>query len=175
MDKSVDNELNEDFFLPTAAATASAGAGLGRAVWEFIGSGRLKLPFLITLSGDLGAGKTTFCQGLGQGLGVEQPGEIVSPTFTLANEYQGFCEIYHLDIYRLSDSEQFYEAGLDEYLSRPGLCLVEWPEKLPAEVWPAHRLDLSLTFHQNGRAISAPPHPLWAEFGRNIGGEAKRL
>jgi tRNA threonylcarbamoyladenosine biosynthesis protein TsaE len=105
------------------------------------------------LSGELGAGKTTFCQGLGLGLEVEDPKAIVSPTFTLANEYRGLTDIFHLDLYRLESPEEFLEAGLEDYLVRPGLTIVEWPEKMPPEFWPADRLALSLAFQGAGRLL----------------------
>lgn len=150
-----------EIYLPSPEATLEAGTRLGSLLAANLAEGRLTLPFLITLSGDLGAGKTTLCQGLGRALGVPEPGEIVSPTFTLANEYQGRWPIFHLDIYRLSGPDQFYEAGLDEYLQRPGLCLVEWPEKMPPDFWPDKRLELCLTFKDKGRLLSAPARPAW--------------
>lgn len=155
------NNAVSEIFLPDAESTIETGARLGRLLAEHLNEGRLTLPFLITLSGDLGAGKTTFCQGLGRALGVPEPGEIVSPTFTLANEYHGCWDIFHLDIYRLCDPDQFYDAGLDEYLQRPGLSLVEWPEKMPPDFWPEKRLDLVLTFKNEGRLLSAPSRPDW--------------
>ena len=153
--------LDSEIFLPDAPATRKIGLHWGRRLAEALAQKRLSLPGLITLSGDLGAGKTTLCQGLGQGLGVAEPGEIVSPTFTLANEYQGLCPIFHLDVYRLESFNQFYEAGLDEYLERPGLTLVEWPEKMPADFWPTQRLELTLTFKGQGRQLRAQFHPAW--------------
>jgi tRNA threonylcarbamoyladenosine biosynthesis protein TsaE len=146
-------ELASEIFLPAASDTHRAGARLGRIVAEALGKAELTLPFLITLTGDLGAGKTSLCQGLCEALGVD-PLEVISPTFTLANEYKGLIEIYHLDIYRLSP-DQFYDAGLSEYLGRPGLTLVEWPEKMPENFWPDKRLDLTLTFQDEGRLLTA--------------------
>jgi len=142
-----------EIFLPDAAATNAAGHDLGR---RLAGAGRLgALPssFIITLSGDLGAGKTTFCQGLGRGLEVEDPAAIVSPTFTLANEYRGPVDIFHLDLYRLESPREFAEAGLEDYLDRPGLIVVEWPEKMPPDFWPAGRLALGLFFQGAGRLL----------------------
>lgn len=156
------NPAVSEIYLPDSRSTLETGARLGRLLADNLNEGALTLPFLITLSGDLGTGKTTLCQGLGQALGVPEPGEIVSPTFTLANEYHGRWDIFHLDIYRLSGPDQFYEAGLDEYLQRPGLSLVEWPEKMPPDFWPDKRLDLFLTFHDKGRLLSAPARPAWA-------------
>jgi len=140
-----------EIFLPDAAATASAGLDLGRRLAGAGRRGALPSSFLITLSGDLGAGKTTFCQGLGRGLEVEDPAAIVSPTFTLANEYRGLVDIFHLDLYRLESPREFAEAGLDDYLARPGLTLVEWPEKI--DFWPADRLALGLAFQGAGRLL----------------------
>lgn len=144
-----------EIYLPGPRDTKNIGLRLGRQIHESLLSGRLTLPFLITLTGDLGAGKTTLCQGLGEALEVAEPAEIVSPTFTLANEYRGKWDIYHLDIYRLANPDQFYEAGLDEYLYRPGLTVVEWPEKMPVGFWPEKRLDLVLTFQDDGRLLKA--------------------
>lgn len=150
------NILSE-IFLPAADDTHRVGARLGLGLAESLAKGNLTLPFLITLSGDLGAGKTSLCQGICEALGVD-PREVLSPTFTLANEYQGVVEIYHLDIYRLSPN-QFHDAGLGEYMYRPGLCLVEWPEKMPQNFWPDKRLDLLLTFQDEGRLLTAVNRP----------------
>lgn len=149
--------FNSEIFLADATATIAAGAKLGAALGQALTDGRLALPLLITLTGDLGAGKTTFTQGLGQSLGVKDPNEIISPTFTLANEYQGHVSIFHLDLYRLPDQEQFYEAGLDEYLTRSAVTLIEWPDRLP--YWPDHRLDVALTFKDKGRVLYLSPSP----------------
>ena len=140
-------------FLPNEAATRAAGRRLGLRLAEAHRSGVLPSSFLITLSGEIGAGKTTFCQGLGLGLEAEEP--IVSPTFTLANEYRGLRDIFHLDLYRLESPREFAEAGLEDYLTRPGLTVVEWPEKMPRDFWPPDRLALSLVFQGEGRFLRA--------------------
>lgn len=141
----------ETFRLADAAATIAAGRDLGRGLAAAFLSASPPLAFLLTLGGDLGAGKTTFCQGLGQGLGVA--GDIVSPTFALAHEHPGPPDLFHLDLYRLDSPEEFMAAGLDDYLGRPGLTVVEWPEKMPAGFWPAERLDLALDFSGSGRLL----------------------
>ncbi len=144
-----------EIFLPTAEDTRLLGRRLGLNLAESLAGGKLTLPFLVTLSGDLGAGKTSLCRGICESLGVD-PLEVVSPTFTLANEYKGLIEIYHLDVYRLTP-EEFHDAGLYEYMTRPGLALVEWPEKMPDDFWPDKRLNLVLTFQDAGRLLTAPP------------------
>jgi tRNA threonylcarbamoyladenosine biosynthesis protein TsaE len=109
---------------------------------------------VVGLSGPLGAGKTTLAQGLAAALGVEE-GEVVSPSFALANVYQGRRAIGHLDLYRLGEDpeREFYQAGLEERLD--GLCLVEWPERLPDDFWPEGWLALEMDHNEAGRWLRA--------------------
>lgn len=111
-------------FLTDAEATRSLGVRLGKS---------LPAGSVILLEGDLGAGKTTLVQGIGKGLGIED--SIVSPTFTLINEYlEGRIPLYHLDLYRLEPSEveslnlESYWEGLEFPL---GIVAIEWAERLP--------------------------------------------
>lgn len=85
----------------------------------------LKPGDLVYLSGELGAGKTTLTRGIVRGLGY--PGRVNSPTFTLMNVYQARFTVYHFDFYRL-DEGGLLDLGLDDYLGREGICIVEWPE-----------------------------------------------
>lgn len=87
----------------------------------------LKAGDVVALVGDLGAGKTTFMQGLAQGLGVV--GYVKSPSFTLVNKYEGRFPVYHLDLYRLGDVNEIHELGIEEYLYGDGVCIIEWAEK----------------------------------------------
>ncbi len=82
---------------------------------------------ILALDGDLGAGKTTFTQGVARALAIEEP--IVSPTFTLINEYEGKCPLYHVDLYRLEGSVDLWDLGLEECLGEEGVVVVEWGEK----------------------------------------------
>ena len=87
---------------------------------------KLKNGDIIVLSGDLGAGKTKFTEGLLSFWGLED--EISSPTFTIVNEHiKGDTNIYHLDVYRLSDIDEFYSIGGTEYFTK-GICVIEWGE-----------------------------------------------
>lgn len=81
---------------------------------------------VLALSGDLGAGKTSFVQGLALGLGIEDP--IQSPTFVLLNNYNE--QLYHFDLYRLKTPSDFTSLGFDEYFQKGGICAIEWPDRI---------------------------------------------
>lgn len=82
---------------------------------------------VLCLSGDLGAGKTLFSQGLASGLGVAE--DVTSPTFTLMNVYQsGKGEMYHFDLYRLEDASQLWDIDFYTYVEGRGIALIEWPD-----------------------------------------------
>lgn len=93
----------------------------------------------LALEGDLGAGKTTFTQGLGRGLGITQV--VNSPTFTIIKEYQGRLPLYHMDVYRVGDDPD--SLGLDDYFFGEGVCVVEWAS-LIVDVLPEERLTVFL-------------------------------
>ena len=82
---------------------------------------------IIALHGDLGAGKTCFVQGMSRALGIGIP--ISSPTYTLIDEYEGENPLYHIDLYRLSNSIEVLGIGLEEYLEKDGLIAIEWAER----------------------------------------------
>lgn len=87
---------------------------------------KLKNGDLIVLSGNLGSGKTRFTQGILKYFGLED--EISSPTFTIVNEHHvNDINIYHFDVYRIQDVDEFYSIGGEEYLSN-GICIIEWGE-----------------------------------------------
>lgn len=83
---------------------------------------------VIVLTGDLGSGKTKFTEGVLQFFGLEN--EISSPTFNIVNEYvNGDVNVYHFDVYRLEDEDEFYAIGGEEYFEK-GICLIEWGEMI---------------------------------------------
>lgn len=84
----------------------------------------LKKGDVISLNGDLGAGKTHLTKGIAAGLDVDD--YITSPTFNIVNEYQGRLPFYHFDVYRIDDIYEMYEIGFEEYLYGEGVCVVEW-------------------------------------------------
>lgn len=127
--------------LKNAAATQNLGINLGQC---------LEAGSVILLQGDLGAGKTTLVQGIGKGLGITEP--IVSPTFTIVNEYTaGRIPLYHLDLYRLEPQEV---AGLnvetywEGFEVTPGIVAIEWAERMPYQ--PDNYLIVNLIYGNEG-------------------------
>ncbi len=97
--------------------------------------GRKALPGQIfCLVGDLGTGKTVLAKGMADGLGIQE--DIVSPTFTIVQEYQGRLPFYHFDIYRIMDEDELFEIGWEEYINGNGVCLVEWADQVPEAIPP---------------------------------------
>ena len=97
---------------------------------------------IVVLSGDLGSGKTKFVQGVLKHFGLEN--EISSPTFTIINEYNAdICPIYHFDVYRLSDIDEFYAMGGEEYFEN-GICLIEWGEIIEAAL-PSNYIKITFS------------------------------
>jgi tRNA threonylcarbamoyladenosine biosynthesis protein TsaE len=94
---------------------------------------------LVSLVGDLGAGKTQFAKGFGAGLGIEET--IVSPSFVLMAEYRGRLPMFHIDLYRLADAAEALAGGLIDDRQTEGVTLVEWAERL-ADAMPDERLDV---------------------------------
>lgn len=111
----------------------------------------------LLLEGDLGAGKTTFSKGIGEGLGINRI--IKSPSYTLIREYQdGKYPLYHIDLYRLAEGE-VADLGLEEYFEGDGITVVEWPSVAPDEL-PLERLGIKLTTspdNMNHRTIQLHP------------------
>lgn len=97
---------------------------------------------VLCMYGDLGAGKTAFVQGLAAGLGITEP--ITSPTFTIVNEYYGSLPLYHFDVYRISDSDEMYEVGYEEYIYGDGVSVIEWAE-LIEDILPKKRYNVTIS------------------------------
>lgn len=130
--------------------TAEAMQELGRALGR-----RLRAGDVVCLRGELGAGKTTFTQGLAAGMGVS--GAVASPTFTLAHEHPGPTPLYHIDAYRLDSAEELWEIGFEEYLRAGGVVVIEWCERV-SEALPDERLTLLLEHAGDARLVSLLPH-----------------
>ena len=103
-------------------------------------AGMLDAGDTVLLDGDLGTGKSVFARGVARALGIE--GAMPSPTFTLLIPYDGNKKLYHFDLYRLADPDEFYAAGLDEFIGGDGVAPVEWPQM--AELEPEPALEVSI-------------------------------
>jgi len=118
---------------PTAEDTREVGEAL---------SASLRARDAVVLTGELGAGKTTFVQGVARGLGIED--QVSSPTFTLVKEYRGILDIAHVDVYRLERVQDVVDLGLDELGDGEGVLLVEWGDAVE-DLLPDQRLRVELT------------------------------
>ncbi|WP_096201977.1 tRNA (adenosine(37)-N6)-threonylcarbamoyltransferase complex ATPase subunit type 1 TsaE [Bacillus sp. FJAT-45350] len=116
-------------------------------------AGLLEPNDVITLEGDLGAGKTSFTKGLAKGLGVKRV--VNSPTFTIIKEYKGRMPLYHMDVYRLEDSDE--DLGFDEYFEGEGVTVIEWPSMIQDQL-PKERLMIEISHQgEENRIITIEP------------------
>ncbi len=127
-----------DFVSHSAGQTRRLGVRLGRL---------LQPGDVLLLVGEFGAGKTTFIQGVAEGVGVQGP--VVSPSFVLVAEYRlqdrPGVPFYHIDLYRVESVEEALGLGLEEYLYDEGICAVEWADRIP-EAMPEESLTIELAF-----------------------------
>ena len=127
-------------FLPDEAATLRFGEKLAQV---------LQPGLFVSLSGELGSGKTTLARGILRGLGYE--GKVKSPTYTLVEVYElSRLDLYHFDLYRFKDSRELLEAGFRDDFDSRNVCLVEWPERAK-DLLPIADLSVSLAEERGGR------------------------
>ncbi len=108
---------------------------------------------VVLLEGDLGAGKSVLARGIARGMGVEGP--MPSPTFTLMIPYEaGGRRLYHFDLYRLADPDEYYAAGLDEFVGGDGVAVVEWPAMAGLDPEPALHIRLERGAGDDTRRIT---------------------
>ena len=111
---------------------------------------------ILTLEGDLGAGKTTFTKGFAKGLDIKR--NVNSPTFTIIKEYQGRLPLYHMDVYRLDGKVD--DLGIEKYYTRGGITIIEWADMIP-DYLPENRLDIKIKSSseiEDKRTIVLIPH-----------------
>ena len=136
--------------LADAAATEAAGARLAL---------QLHPGMVVTLSGDLGAGKTTLVRGCLRKLGWQ--GAVKSPTYTLVEHYPfSSLYFYHFDFYRFADPSEWETAGLADYFRSDAVCMIEWPERVAGLLPPAD-IDIALAYPKaggSGRDLSLSVH-----------------
>lgn len=121
-------------------------------IGEMLGR-RLHPGTVVAYRGGLGMGKTAFTRGLARGLGCA--GRVTSPTFTIVNEYDGATPLFHFDMYRLGSSDELFDIGWEDYLTRGGVCAVEWSERVD-DAMPADTLwvDIARGTGESDRIIT---------------------
>ena len=121
-------------------------------IGEMLGR-RLRPGTVVAYRGGLGMGKTAFTRGLARGLGCA--GRVTSPTFTTVNEYDGTTPLFHFDMYRLGSSDELFDIGWEDYLTRGGVCAVEWSERVD-DAMPADTLwvDIARGTDESDRTIT---------------------
>jgi tRNA threonylcarbamoyladenosine biosynthesis protein TsaE len=141
------------YSLPDEAATLKLGAALAEACAAVGASGRFfaLTTSIVYLHGDLGAGKTTLARGFLRRLGYS--GAVKSPTYTLVEPYEsGASRVYHFDLYRLADPQEFEFLGVEDYFQEGCVSLIEWPEQGGSVIPPP---DLSISLEQSGSGRQA--------------------
>ena len=143
--KEASNQMPQGSYLEYALAddqaTQDLGSTLAKALDQANGS-KTKNHGLIFLSGELGAGKTTFSRGFLRFFG--HIGAVKSPTYTLVEPYElDTVSVYHFDLYRLTDQEEFYYLGFEDYFTSSSICLIEWPEKA-GDFLPCCDIDINI-------------------------------
>lgn len=117
----------KEYLSHSAIETIELGRKLGQ---------ELVVPTVVCLFGELAAGKTTFIKGLVQGAAQLDPSIVQSPTFTYLHIYEGQKTVYHFDLYRLRDIDEFLSMGFDEYFEAEGICCIEWSERVASYLPP---------------------------------------
>ena len=114
-----------EYFTESAEETIALGKKIGEV---------LKPGDVLGFYGELGSGKTTMIKGITMGLGVKEESLVKSPSFIMINEYKGRYPIYHIDLYRIKNTEEILNIGFDDYIYGDGVCLIEWAEKAEGDL-----------------------------------------
>jgi tRNA threonylcarbamoyladenosine biosynthesis protein TsaE len=144
--------------LALVTASPEETRAVGRSLAGFLGPRDV-----VSLTGDLGAGKTTFVQGAAEALGVTEP--VLSPTFTLVRRYRGSIPVYHLDVYRLERIQEVLDVGFEEILDEGAVVFVEWGDAIDALLPLEHvQVELTLPIEGDQRRLALTWHGRsWAE------------
>jgi len=138
-----------EYITTNEAQTQTIGEKLGK---------KAKPGQVFALDGDLGAGKTVMTRGIARGMGLNED-DVCSPTFTIVNEYdenkdgsRAQVPLFHFDTYRLGGSDDFLDAGLDEYFDRGGVCVIEWSSVID-DLLPKDTVRITITGSGDTRKI----------------------
>jgi tRNA threonylcarbamoyladenosine biosynthesis protein TsaE len=126
--------MKETIISNSPEETFSLAEELGRKISDYS---------VIALYGDLGAGKTIFTKGLARGLGIDE--DITSPTFSLMESYEGDKPLYHFDLYRIENLNEFENLRFEEYWESKGVSVIEWPEKA-GDLLPENRINVFIEY-----------------------------
>ena len=134
----------QEYLTHSEAETEQAGADFARALPD----GKV-----VAMYGELGSGKTAFVRGMARGMGLTC--RVSSPTFTIVNELYGKRDLFHFDMYRLGSSDELFDIGWEDYLTRGGVCAVEWSERVD-DAMPADTLwvDIARGTDESDRIIT---------------------
>lgn len=137
------------------SGSAHETINLGQKLGTFLRDGDV-----IALKGELGSGKTWFTKGLALGLEVPPDIIITSPSFSLINEYEGRCILFHMDAYRLENLSDFLSAGLEEYFYEDGVVVMEWADRWP-EILPeaSLRVEFAIVDDRSRKITLSGSHP----------------
>lgn len=140
-----------NFYVKNIEETINLGISIGNL---------LKPGDIICLTGDLGTGKTHITKGIAKGLGVKE--HITSPTFTIVNEYDsGRLKLYHFDVYRVSEPDEIYAIGFDDYIFSDGVSIIEWANYIE-EILPNEYLHIliekDLSMGEDYRKVTITPY-----------------
>ncbi|HWC31980.1 MAG TPA: tRNA (adenosine(37)-N6)-threonylcarbamoyltransferase complex ATPase subunit type 1 TsaE [Actinomycetota bacterium] len=142
---------------PLSFRTASAEetTDVGAAIGALLGAGDV-----VSLTGDLGAGKTTLVRGAARALDVEEA--VASPTFVLVREYHGTLPVYHVDVYRLDRLQDVIDLGFEDLMDGSGVVFIEWGNAVEA-LLPRSYLEVELEIEEGGRRVVVSARgPMWA-------------
>lgn len=124
------------YYTNNTKETEAVGASLAKSLED----AKLTRAF-IAMRGEMGVGKTAFTRGFAEHFGISG---VKSPTYTIVNEYRGRARIYHFDMYRITDSDDLYSIGYDDYANSPGFCIAEWSENVQ-EFLPDDAIFVTIT------------------------------
>ena len=114
----------------------------------------IQIPGVVLLRGTLGMGKTILARGIAEGLGLADISRVCSPSFTLINIYHGKCPIYHVDLYRLSSARDLYSIGIDDFIGKDGVTIVEWSERLTELFHDAVEIEITDAGNCDSRTLA---------------------